>query len=118
MEGPPHPAARPGGQHRGHLRPLERPRARPTSPVNLYMAHGGTHFGFRAGANHCGSRPGDPGYQRTVTSYDYDAPIGEAGELTAKFRAFREVIGKYVPLPEGPLPEQPPRTARARAVPA
>lgn len=48
------------------------------------MAHGGTNFGFWAGANHSGSRPGDPGYQPTVTSYDYDAPIGEAGELTAK----------------------------------
>ncbi|MBT2468305.1 beta-galactosidase [Streptomyces sp. ISL-66] len=85
--------------------------------VNLYMAHGGTNFGFWAGANHSGSRPGDPGYQPTVTSYDYDAPIGEAGELTAKFHAFREVIGKYVPLPEGPLPEPLPRMTPALAVP-
>lgn len=83
--------------------------------VNLYMAHGGTNFGFWAGANHTGSRPGDPGYQPTVTSYDYDAPIGEAGELTPKFHAFREVIGKYVPLPDGPLPEPQPRMAPALA---
>ncbi|KJY45029.1 beta-galactosidase, partial [Streptomyces sp. NRRL S-444] len=86
--------------------------------VNLYMAHGGTNFGFWAGANHTGSRPGDPGYQPTVTSYDYDAPIGEAGELTPKFHAFREVIGKYVPLPDGPLPQPPPRITPALAVPA
>lgn len=86
--------------------------------VNLYMAHGGTNFGFWAGANHTGSRPGDPGYQPTVTSYDYDAPIGEAGELTPKFHAFREVIGRYVPLPAGPLPEPLPRIAPARATPA
>ncbi|MEJ8640538.1 beta-galactosidase [Streptomyces sp. MS1.HAVA.3] len=86
--------------------------------VNLYMAHGGTNFGFWAGANHTGSRPGDPGYQPTVTSYDYDAPIGEAGELTPKFHAFREVIGKYVPLPDEPLPEPPPRIAPALATPA
>ncbi|WP_330333980.1 beta-galactosidase [Streptomyces sp. NBC_00536] len=85
--------------------------------VNLYMAHGGTNFGFWAGANHTGSRPGEAGYQPTVTSYDYDAPIGEAGELTAKFHAFREVIGKYAPLPDGPLPEPPPRLAPALATP-
>ncbi|MFD6879589.1 MULTISPECIES: beta-galactosidase family protein [unclassified Streptomyces] len=86
--------------------------------VNLYMAHGGTNFGFWAGANHTGSRPTDPGYQPTVTSYDYDAPIGEAGELTDKFHAFREVIGKYLPLPDGPLPAPPPRMTPARATPA
>ncbi|WP_330261227.1 glycoside hydrolase family 35 protein [Streptomyces sp. NBC_00539] len=86
--------------------------------VNLYMAHGGTNFGFWAGANHTGSRPGDPGYQPTTTSYDYDAPIGEAGELTPKFHAFREVIGKYLPLPDGPLPGLPPRITPALATPA
>ncbi|MGW7452738.1 glycoside hydrolase family 35 protein [Streptomyces sp. NPDC054787] len=86
--------------------------------VNLYMAHGGTNFGFWAGANHTGSHPGDPGYQPTVTSYDYDAPIGEAGELTPKFHALREVIGRYVPLPDGPLPEPPPRITPALATPA
>ncbi|MFE5676388.1 beta-galactosidase family protein [Streptomyces erythrochromogenes] len=86
--------------------------------VNLYMAHGGTNFGFWAGANHSGTRPGDPGYQPTVTSYDYDAPIGEAGELTPKFHAFREVIGRYVPLPDTPPPAPPPRIAPALATPA
>lgn len=86
--------------------------------VNLYMAHGGTNFGFWAGANHTGSRPGEPGYEPTVTSYDYDAPIGEAGELTPKFHAFREVIGRYLPLPDGPLPEPLPRMAPALAAPA
>ncbi|RSS78832.1 beta-galactosidase family protein [Streptomyces sp. WAC06614] len=86
--------------------------------VNLYMAHGGTNFGFWAGANHTGSRPGEPGYQPTVTSYDYDAPIGEAGELTPKFHAFREVIGRYLPLPDLPLPAPRPRLAPGTAVPA
>ncbi|MGW0363718.1 glycoside hydrolase family 35 protein [Streptomyces sp. NPDC002990] len=86
--------------------------------VNLYMAHGGTNFGFWAGANHTGARPGEPGYQPAVTSYDYDAPIGEAGELTPKFHAFRRVIGKYVRLPDEPLPEPPPRITPARATPA
>ncbi|MFC9292712.1 beta-galactosidase family protein [Streptomyces sp. NPDC057011] len=86
--------------------------------VSLYMAHGGTNFGFWAGANHTGSRPEEPGYEPTVTSYDYDAPIGEAGELTPKFHAFREVIGAYVPLPDGPPPAPLPRITPALATPA
>ncbi|MFD9099955.1 beta-galactosidase family protein [Streptomyces virginiae] len=86
--------------------------------VNLYMAHGGTNFGFWAGANHSGTRPADPGYQPTVTSYDYDAPIGEAGELTPKFHAFRDVIGKYLPLPDASPPGPLPRITPALAAPA
>ncbi|MEY9956649.1 beta-galactosidase [Streptacidiphilus sp. MAP5-52] len=74
--------------------------------VNLYMGHGGTNFGWWAGANHTGKLPGDPGYQPTVTSYDYDAPVGEAGELTAKFHAFREVISRYIPLEPAQSPAQ------------
>uniref|UniRef100_UPI003662939F glycoside hydrolase family 35 protein n=1 Tax=Kitasatospora sp. NPDC059747 TaxID=3346930 RepID=UPI003662939F len=82
--------------------------------VNLYMAHGGTNFGLWAGANHSGAHPCDAGFEPTSTSYDYDAPIGEAGELTEKFHALREVIGRYVPLPEGELPAPPPRLAPRR----
>ena len=41
-----------------------------TGNVNLYMAFGGTSFGFWAGAN--GNLP-------DLTSYDYDGPISEAG---------------------------------------
>ena len=65
--------------------------------VNFYMAHGGTNFGLRAGANHDGK------LQPTTTSYDYDAPIAENGELTEKFRAFREVVARHRELP--PLEE-------------
>ena len=79
--------------------------------VNVYMGHGGTNFGFWAGANHSGVLAGDTGYQPTITSYDYDAPIGEAGELTPKFHLFREVIGRHVGLPEVELPAPLPRTA-------
>ncbi|OIJ94158.1 glycoside hydrolase family 35 protein [Streptomyces colonosanans] len=85
--------------------------------VNIYMGHGGTNFGWWAGANHTGKTLADPGYMPTVTSYDYDAPIGEAGELTEKFHRFREVIGRYVPLPEGELPRQA-RRVRPRTVAA
>jgi len=61
--------------------------------VNLYMFHGGTNFGFTNGANDKGV------YQPIVTSYDYDAPLDEAGEPTEKFWAFRDVIAKYAPVP-------------------
>ncbi|MFE4518481.1 beta-galactosidase family protein [Kitasatospora sp. NPDC056783] len=86
--------------------------------VSLYMAHGGTSFGLWAGANHAGAHPLDAGYEPTVTSYDYDAPIGEAGELTAKFHALREVIGRYLPLPDGELPAPPARVDPRRLEPA
>lgn len=56
--------------------------------VNFYMFHGGTTFGFMNGANW------DGGYRPQTTSYDYDSALNESGELTAKFRAFRDVIAK------------------------
>ena len=62
--------------------------------VNIYMLHGGTNFGLTNGANDKGV------WQPTVTSYDYDAPLDEAGRPTEKFWAFREVIARYAPVPE------------------
>ncbi|HEY0261169.1 MAG TPA: beta-galactosidase family protein [Lacisediminihabitans sp.] len=62
--------------------------------VNLYMFHGGTNFAFTNGANDKGV------YQATTTSYDYDAPLTEAGEPGPKFWAFREVIARYAPVPD------------------
>ncbi|HSU67635.1 MAG TPA: beta-galactosidase family protein, partial [Tepidisphaeraceae bacterium] len=44
--------------------------------VNLYMFHGGTTFGFMPGANQSKQ------YQPDITSYDYDAPLNEAGRPT------------------------------------
>ncbi len=62
--------------------------------VNLYMFHGGTNFGLTSGANDKGM------YQPITTSYDYDAPLDEAGQPTAKYHAFRDVIAKYAPVPD------------------
>jgi beta-galactosidase len=60
--------------------------------VNIYMYYGGTDFGFYSGAN------GDTSsYQPQPTSYDYDAPLSEAGDLTYKWSAIRDVIKKYRP---------------------
>ncbi|XP_040492930.1 beta-galactosidase isoform X2 [Ursus maritimus] len=55
--------------------------------VNLYMFIGGTNFAYWNGAN----MP----YQAQPTSYDYDAPLSEAGDLTEKYFALRDVIRKY-----------------------
>ncbi|WP_254878838.1 beta-galactosidase [Streptomyces sp. NA04227] len=71
--------------------------------VCLYMAVGGTNFGWWAGANRTGTN-----YKATITSYDYDAPISESGRLTEKFHRIREVLGEYGSLPPGPLPADPP----------
>lgn len=57
---------------------------------NLYVIHGGTNFGFTAGAN-----SGGKGYEPDLTSYDYDAPINEQGGATEKYMALREAIGSY-----------------------
>lgn len=57
---------------------------------NLYMFHGGTNFGFLNGAN-CTSA-GE--YQPTVTSYDYTAPLSEAGDLTSLWYALRDTISR------------------------
>lgn len=59
---------------------------------NLYVIHGGTNFGFTAGAN-----SGGKGYEPDVTSYDYDAPIDEQGKPTAKYIALRKLLGSYLP---------------------
>lgn len=59
---------------------------------NLYVVHGGTNFGFTAGANAFSPNQ----FQPDVTSYDYDAPIDEQGNPTPKYFALRYLISKYV----------------------
>ena len=59
---------------------------------NLYVIHGGTNFGFNAGANAFSATQ----YQPDITSYDYDAPINEQGQPTEKYFALRALISKYV----------------------
>lgn len=59
---------------------------------NYYMAHGGTNFGFTSGANYDKNHDIQP----DLTSYDYDAPITEAGWTTPKFDSIRAVISKHV----------------------
>ncbi len=73
--------------------------------LNFYMLHGGTNFGYYAGAN-----SGGKGYQPDVTSYDYDAPINEQGRAAPKYYALKKLITEYsanpssIPAPPAPIP--------------
>ncbi|XP_013863170.1 beta-galactosidase isoform X2 [Austrofundulus limnaeus] len=71
--------------------------------VNLYMFIGGSNFGYWNGAN-------SP-YAAQPTSYDYDAPLTEAGDLTEKYFAIRDVIRLFNKIPEGPVPPSTPKFA-------
>jgi beta-galactosidase len=66
---------------------------------SIYMAHGGTTFGLWAGAD----RP----FRPDTSSYDYDAPIGEAGGIGEKFWRTRETLAQAAGVP--PPPDPPPR---------
>lgn len=72
--------------------------------VNFYMFHGGTNFGFWNGANF------QEKYEATVTSYDYDSPLSESGDYTAKYEAVRQVLerhlGPFGAVPVEPLPKK------------
>ncbi|GAB6024565.1 hypothetical protein CHUAL_009717 [Chamberlinius hualienensis] len=71
--------------------------------VSMYMYHGGTNFKFTNGAN-----MGDF-YEPDPTSYDYDAPISEAGDTTHMYFKLKEVIAKYDTVPD----EVPPNVTKA-----
>ncbi|KAI7843402.1 hypothetical protein COHA_003000 [Chlorella ohadii] len=84
--------------------------ANSTASLSFYMIHGGTNFGFWAGANVDGER-----YLPHITSYDYDAPISEAGDYCqpgigggCKYYVLRDLIAKHT---GRSLPEPPPRPA-------
>lgn len=57
-----------------------------------YPFHGGTSFGFMNGALIRNNAP----FLAYTTSYDYDAPISENGQLTPKYFAIKEVIKKVI----------------------
>lgn len=82
--------------------------------INLYMFHGGTTRDFMNGANMSRTEA----YAPQTSSYDYDAPLDEAGNPTAKFNKFRAVIVKHLPdgavLPE--IPEKKKRTYALEAI--
>ncbi|CAM3743043.1 beta-galactosidase [Mucilaginibacter galii] len=77
--------------------------------INMYMFHGGTTRDFMNGANMNQSNP----YAPQVSSYDYDAPLDEAGNATPKYYKFREVITKHLPAGQKlpPVPKNKPSIA-------
>ena len=70
---------------------------------SLFVFHGGTNFGFTAGANTEG--PGE--YTADLTSYDYGSPVAENGKLMPEYEQYRNIICKYiknVPKPPKDIP--------------
>uniref|UniRef100_A0A8C6SRL0 Beta-galactosidase n=1 Tax=Neogobius melanostomus TaxID=47308 RepID=A0A8C6SRL0_9GOBI len=68
--------------------------------INLYMFHGGTNFGFMNGGLAEGLRFPKP----MITSYDYDAPLSEAGDYTTKYRLLRNPFKSERPINMENLP--------------
>lgn len=60
-----------------------------SASVNFYMFHGGTNFGFMSGANWDFK---EITLKTDVSSYDYDALLTEAGDITEKYRIARQLI--------------------------
>lgn len=75
--------------------------------INIYMFHGGTNFGFWNASCDVNRE-----IRSQVTSYDYDAPLNEAGNPTEKYYAIRDVVAKYL---KEPPPA--PRVKPSRALP-
>ena len=66
---------------------------------NYYMLYGGTTFGYFNGCNE---------YLPVHTSYDYSAPIDEAGRVTEKYRQLRQLISEKLELSPPEPPADPP----------
>jgi beta-galactosidase len=81
-----------------YLRDLET-MLKADASFSIYMAHGGTTFGFGTGC--------DKPFKPDTSSYDYDAPISEAGWVTEKFNLTRQLFSRYL-LPGETIPEAPP----------
>jgi beta-galactosidase len=65
----------------------------------LYMFFGGSNYGFDNGCNE---------YLPVQTSYDYSAPIDEAGGVTPKYRALRELLATRLKIHPPAIPPDPP----------
>ncbi len=65
---------------------------------NLYVFFGGTNYGFSNGCNE---------YLPVQTSYDYSAPIDEAGRTTEKYRALRDLLSARLKITPPAIPPEP-----------
>ena len=71
---------------------------------SLYMFHGGSNWGFMAGAN----AEDEHQYQPDITSYEYGSPVDEQGRATPHYLAMRRQLAANLPagetLPDIPAP--------------
>ncbi|WP_449428070.1 beta-galactosidase [Rhodanobacter umsongensis] len=81
---------------------------------NLYMVHGGSNFGFSAGANAKGDYSH---FEPVITSYDYGAPINERGEATPDYHTFRALLAAHATQPLPDVPAVPPAIRFAAITP-
>ena len=65
----------------------------------LYLLFGGSNFGFDNGCNE---------YLPVQTSYDYNAPVDEAGRTTEKYRALRTLLSTHLKITPPAIPADPP----------
>ena len=79
----------------------------------LFVAHGGTSFGFNAGAND----GGEGGYEPDMTSYDYGSPIDEQGRPTKAYFEYRKIIFDALGETPPPDPENVPSMSFGAVVP-
>lgn len=63
---------------------------------NIYLFHGGTNFGFTSGANTMGKTWETASYHPQLTSYDFSAPLNEAGDPTEKYYAIKRALKEMV----------------------
>lgn len=59
---------------------------------SVFPVHGGTNFGFTAGANNDPRKEFGGDYHTDLTSYDYGSPIDEQGRPTKEYHQYREII--------------------------
>lgn len=63
--------------------------------IDILFVTGGTNFGFLNGANTISLGQNNSGLEPTTTSYDYDSPISEFGNLTEKYFTIKSIISNH-----------------------
>lgn len=63
---------------------------------NFYMFHGGTNFGLTSGAVTIGTTLETVIYLPITTSYDFAAPLSEAGDPTENYYTIQRVLKENV----------------------
>jgi len=61
---------------------------------NIFLFYGGTNFGFTAGA----VKKSNQNYTPSVTSYDFNALLNEAGDPTEKYFKVKKLLEETVSL--------------------